>query len=191
MIIMAMKMTKNGRTSAYAAPYWRFLAAVRRGRERTAVDASDAAGAEPTVMDIGGSFGRGGRGTTESARPRPRRHSCFSGDRETLVFGVLGAGVLPGLQAGHGVGLVGERLAEGLLEVRVHVIHERHPAEVGADRLGDLRELFVHLLSAVKFELLVEEARVGQDFVQHREQELLVGELEGRLLVRVDEQRQL
>jgi hypothetical protein len=73
---------------------------------------------------------------------------------------------------------VGERLAQGLVEVRVYEVHEWQPLEIGADGLGDLRELLVHLLTSVELELLVEEAWILQNLVQRREEELLVGKLE-------------
>src|SRR6478609_4441824 len=181
-MIMARKITKNGRTKAYAAPYWRRLAAVTRGRR----DAESTDGAFSTAVDMGAFPGAG------RVVPAPvAAGTSMSGDREALVFGVLDGCVLPGLQSCNGVGLVGECLAEGLVEVRVDVIHEGQPAEVGTDRLRDLGKLLVHLLAAVEVRLLVDEGGILQDLVQRREQVLLGGELERGLLVGVDEQGEL
>src|ERR671912_294400 len=171
-MIMARKTRKNGSTRMYAAVYWRRFAAVRRGRGRV-LETSDADGAVVGTVDMIPPSREGG------------------GERESLVRGVLGTGVLPCLQAGDSVGLVRERLAQGLGEVGVDEIHERQPLEVRGDGLGDLGELFVDLLAAVELRLLTDECRIGQDLVAYREQELLRGELEGRLLVGVEEQSEL
>ena len=81
------------------------------------------------------------------ARSRTRRLLL---DGEALALGEGGDPGLPLVERGDGVGLVGEGLADGLLEVRLHPVEERRPLERGVDGAADPGEDLVDLLAAVE-----------------------------------------
>ena len=57
----------------------------------------------------------------------------------------VGDPLLPLVEGGAGVGLVGERLADRLVPVVDRLVEERRPLELGVDRAADVGEQLVDL----------------------------------------------
>src|SRR6185437_8841301 len=107
-------------------------------------------------------------------------------DGEALALGEGGDPGLPLVERGDGVGLVGEGLADGLFEVRLHPVEERRPLERGVDGAADPGEDLVDLLAAVEGGGVTDVGGVGEQRLRRREKNCLVANslaLSGSLLM--------